>query len=111
MEKLMLFPYTRRSRCDVPSCKEFADYQIGVKMNRPMVTLCKEHTMNLYGAMSSEMMKVIKAEKAEARKEAEITEPVVETEEPVAEEVVAEAPKKRGRKPKKDNSDAVSDNK
>ena len=39
MEKLMLFPYTRRSRCDVPSCKEFADYQIGVKMNRPMVTL------------------------------------------------------------------------
>ena len=107
MEKLMLFPYTRRSRCEVPTCKCYADYQIGVRLNRPMLLLCKEHAMSLYGGMSSEMMKVIKAEKAEERKaaEAEITEPDVETVEEapaeVPEEPVKEAPKKRGRKPKK----------
>lgn len=83
MDKLMLFPYTRRSRCDVSTCKCFATYQIGIRLNRPMMVLCAEHAMSLYSGMSSEMMKVIKAEKAEARKAAEnpveITEPAVET--------------------------------
>lgn len=103
MEKIMLFPYTRRSRCEVPTCKCFATYQIGTRVNRPMLLLCPEHAMSLYSGMSSEMMKVIKANKAEERREAEEAEPVAEPVGEVVEEPkeeVKEAPKKRGRKAK-----------
>lgn len=81
MEKLQVTPYLRRSRCDVPGCRNMAEYQVGTRANRPMFILCGDHAMDLYGAISSGMMKVIKEKKKEEKAEA----PVEVKEEPKAE--------------------------
>ena len=87
MEKLQVTPYMRRSRCDVPGCRNMAEHQIGTRPNRPMILLCGDHAMDLYSAMSSGMMKLIKEKKKEEKAEqpAEVQ---------IKEEPKAEAPKK-----------------
>ncbi len=94
MEKLMLAPYTRRSRCEVPTCRCFATYQVCTRVNRPLLLLCEDHTKDLYSAFSSEMQRQIKLKRAEEvraaaeAKEVPVEEPVKE--EPEVEEEVAE---------------------
>ncbi len=88
MEKLMLAPYTRRSRCEVPTCRCFATYQVCTRVNRPLLLLCEDHTKDLYSAFSSEMQRQIKLKRAaEAKVTAEEPKQESVTEEPIEEAV------------------------
>ena len=92
----MLTPYTRRSRCEVPTCRCFATYQVCTRVNRPLLLLCEDHTKDLYSAFSSEMQRQIKLKhaaeaKAVAEEKAEIAaEEVEETVDEVAAKEVEE---------------------
>ena len=93
MEKIMLSPYTRRSRCEVPTCKCYAAYQVCTRINRPMLLLCEEHAMGLYSAASTAMQRVLKAEKAAEEASNKVIEPEKEVVEPADDAVETPAPK------------------
>lgn len=102
MNDVLIRPYKRRSRCDIPGCKCFAAYEIGPRPNRPIMVLCEQHTEDLYRSINSAMIIKFRERAKEKEAEAATAEPVVVepevAEEPVAEvETVDRAPRKRGR--------------